>query len=207
MEKFHTIYKITNKINGKIYIGAHTTSNPNDSYLGSGDKILLAIKKYGKQNFSKEILSYHSTKKDMYKEEARIVTEDFIKQKNNYNVVVGGKQPPSFKGKKHSIESRSKISKANRGQPKTIEHKEKLRNRIRTANHSRNISFAKKGKPNGKGRPVVCVELGKIFKDAIEAKNYFGLKNHSSIHNAAKRNRTSAGYHWKYVEKKENYDS
>lgn len=48
------IYKTLNKINGKQYIGMDSKNNP--SYLGSGTLILKAIKKYGKENFKKEIL-------------------------------------------------------------------------------------------------------------------------------------------------------
>lgn len=49
------IYKTTNLINGKWYIGKHTKGNPD--YLGSGVALLRAIKKYGKENFSREILA------------------------------------------------------------------------------------------------------------------------------------------------------
>lgn len=42
---FHFLYKTTNTLNGKIYIGAHSTQDLNDGYLGSGKQILDAIKK------------------------------------------------------------------------------------------------------------------------------------------------------------------
>ena len=52
----YTVYKITNLLNDKIYIGVHKTENPNDSYYGSGVAIKEAIKKHGKENFRKDIL-------------------------------------------------------------------------------------------------------------------------------------------------------
>ena len=49
------IYKITNTINGKIYIGKYQGNNFNN-YWGSGKILKNAYKKYGRENFTKEII-------------------------------------------------------------------------------------------------------------------------------------------------------
>jgi len=50
------IYKTTNLINNKIYVGKHNTS-ANDGYLGSGKLIKQAVKKYGKENIKRIVFS------------------------------------------------------------------------------------------------------------------------------------------------------
>jgi hypothetical protein len=87
---YFTVYKTTCLINNKIYIGVHKTKKPYDSYLGSGKLILYAIKKYGKENFTKEILFIFDNKLDMFKKEIELVTEDFCLREDTYNMFPGG---------------------------------------------------------------------------------------------------------------------
>ena len=54
----HVVYRITNMINGKKYIGKHSTTDVYDGYFGSGVAIKQAINKYGIDNFKKEIICY-----------------------------------------------------------------------------------------------------------------------------------------------------
>lgn len=91
-----TIYQTTNKINGKIYIGKHQTENPDDSYLGSGIALKNAIKKYGIENFKKDILFDFDTEKEMNIKEKELLTEEFVKRKDNYNKGVGGEGWPAL---------------------------------------------------------------------------------------------------------------
>jgi hypothetical protein len=86
----YTIYRTTNQVNGKVYIGKHQTHDINDKYLGSGKLLKQAIKKYGVENFTKEILYTFDNEDDMNAKERKLVTEDFVLQKNNYNLCVGG---------------------------------------------------------------------------------------------------------------------
>ena len=89
--KVRYLYQITNKVNGKIYIGVHETSAKKDRYMGSGTVLKDAFKKYGRQNFEKTILEFFGTTRAMYDREAEIVDEEFVKSDDTYNIKLGGK--------------------------------------------------------------------------------------------------------------------
>ena len=85
------IYKTTNKLNGKIYIGQDKNNNP--YYFGSGKKLQRAIHKYGKENFIKEILE--ECKNEDHMNEREIYWISFYKsqdRKFGYNISEGGKE-------------------------------------------------------------------------------------------------------------------
>lgn len=101
------LYKTTNIINNKIYIGIHKTNKLNDGYIGCGifsninsntlrrkrkskTPLYNAVLKYGIHNFKKEILKYFNTYEEALKEERNIVNEKWIKSNLNYNVALGG---------------------------------------------------------------------------------------------------------------------
>lgn len=88
---FHFVYKTENMINGKIYIGVHSSNNPNDNYLGSGNLITKAIRKYGRSNFRRRILEFFSTREEAFAKEAEIVTKEFCLREDNYNIDLGGR--------------------------------------------------------------------------------------------------------------------
>lgn len=152
---YYTVYKVTNIVNFKFYIGVHKTLNPNDSYMGSGRAIKAAIKKYGKENFVKEILYLTESKVSAYNKE-RELTAQFYKA-DNYNMKLGGvggfTRENSIKGyenylAKMSSEDRSRNGKigyknglakldmsqvgrkgglSNKGKPKSPEHIAKIK--------------------------------------------------------------------------------
>jgi group I intron endonuclease len=88
--KYHYIYKTTNLINGKYYIGMHSTSNLEDGYLGSGNRIRRSIKIYGKENFKCEILEMLPDRDSLKEREKELVNEDILKDKMCMNLQLGG---------------------------------------------------------------------------------------------------------------------
>ena len=131
------IYKITNIVNNKIYIDK--TKNYKINYFGSGILIKRAIEKYGIKCFTKEIIDSTKTIKELNKKE-----QFWIKYYNSTNLIIGynigkggnggdiftnnpnkeqirkncshpGKANGMF-GRKHSKETRRKISLHKKGQ-------------------------------------------------------------------------------------------
>lgn len=138
----YCIYRITNIINGKTYIGQHKYKDLNDSYMGSGILLRKAYRKYGIENFTKEILysniQYKETADDV--ERFAIAKERAI-GKAQYNIANGGqggnlgeevnrKRAESEKGrigpnrgKKMSEEIKKKISESLKGRPSPMRGK------------------------------------------------------------------------------------
>lgn len=90
-QRYFLIYKLTNTMNGKIYVGCHITKNVDDGYMGSGRRLGYAKKKYGVENFKKEILKVCETVDEMLAEEKKIVDEEFLRRGDVYNLNVGGR--------------------------------------------------------------------------------------------------------------------
>jgi hypothetical protein len=110
--KFNYLYEIKNNVNGKIYVGVHSTTNLSDGYMGSGKVISSAIKKYGVENFTKTILKFFDTSEEMFSEEKKIVNEEFLKRSNVYNIKLGGEGGWDF------------VNKNNLGFPKEFKNRE-----------------------------------------------------------------------------------
>mgnify|MGYP004532075931 CR=1 FL=1 len=88
--QYHFTYKTTNLLNGKYYYGVHNTNDLNDGYLGSGKLLKVAIKKYGRQNFKREILEFFDSNEAAFLAESELVTREVINDRNTYNVTLGG---------------------------------------------------------------------------------------------------------------------
>ncbi len=91
-KKYHYLYKTTNLMNNKYYYGIHSTNNLEDGYLGSGKRLRYSIRKYGKDNFKKEILSYYNSREELSNAEKTIITKDILQDKYCMNIIYGGEE-------------------------------------------------------------------------------------------------------------------
>lgn len=90
-KKYHFIYKTTNLLSGKYYIGMHSTNNLNDGYMGSGRRLKRSLNKYGKENHKVEILEFVNSRSELVAREKEIVNLDEIAKEDCINLMVGGK--------------------------------------------------------------------------------------------------------------------
>jgi len=160
MKKIY-IYLTSNQLNNKQYVGKHASNNiENDTYLGSGNIISAAIKKYGRENFKRTILE-ECTKDNWVSREGYWIKKLNSMSPNGYNLTYGGeggfdtysllseedkqkwrdKSSKTHKGKILSKETREKISKSRMGMSpsnKGIPHSEKTKELMKKAWETRN---------------------------------------------------------------------
>ena len=122
------VYKTTNLINGKQYIGSHYTKNIEDGYLGSGFALKLALKKYTRNNFKREILEYCENLIDARKLEEYYIQKLNTLSPNGYNI-----SPTGGMGifGVHSAESKNKMSISHKKFWDNLNENEKNEIRIR----------------------------------------------------------------------------
>lgn len=128
----HLIYLTTNLVNNKTYVGQRTLKNNSgdSTYLGSGRLIKAAIKKYGRENFSRQTLIIIESRKEADEYEKQFIEMYRLFGKCQYNIADGGHGSNGNRGIPHTEEHKKRISEAQKGKqrhPLTEEHKEKIR--------------------------------------------------------------------------------
>lgn len=151
------VYITTNLVNGKKYVGSHR-GDINDSYLGSGKALKLAFKKYGRENFDREILQETKNIKDARKLEEQYIQKYNTLSPNGYNIHPSG--GPSNPGGNHLPETIEKMKESARIRWLDDEERKKQGDRQKGKKRSektrKKLSKALKGK--GIGRTVIISE-------------------------------------------------
>ena len=93
MKTYYILYQITNKINGKIYIGKHTTKYLSDKYFGSGHALKADMKIIGPENFVMKVLCYLNNQEELDLLEELVVNSEFCAREDTYNIHTGGRNP------------------------------------------------------------------------------------------------------------------
>ena len=140
-DKNYYIYKTTNIVNNKFYIGKSSIKNNSIDhwYLGSGVLLKKAINKYGRDNFKKEIIEWCASLEESNEREKYWIEKlDALNPNIAYNIATGGdggylgeevnkRISKALKGRKHTEEFKQHISKLNKGKKLSKEHIEAMR--------------------------------------------------------------------------------
>ena len=192
MKTYNYIYKITNQINGKIYIGKHSTDNLDDGYMGSGILICKAEKKYGIENFTKEYLAFCDTEEKLNWFE-KFYIKKYKAKEVGYNLTDGGDGHLGFI---MTEETKQKLSEAKKGKILSEEHKQKLseakKGKTLSEEHKQKISEAIKKQLVEKGGPFkgwhLSVEHKQKLSDAMKGKTF--SEEHKQKIREAKKGKT-----------------
>lgn len=176
---FYYLYKITNQINNKEYIGVHKHKSLNNSYYGSGVAIKAAIKKYGKVNFKKEIIMLADNYTELLELEQIAVNSEYVKSNMTYNLREGGMGSEGVKGKdnpfynkKHTDEVKNKLSTLASQRTGNKNHFYGL---AHTENSKSKISKAKTGSKNEAKRTGEWITPYGVFRTYREAAKQLNL--------------------------------
>ena len=227
------IYKTTNLLNGKIYIGKRVYRKKDDKwYLGSGIYLNRVIKKYGRENFKKEILEWCNDKTHLCKREIYWIKQfNATNREIGYNLSLGGdggnvgveayiKIGNKFRGKKKPKEFGEKISKALKGKSKSKEHNEKVRQsllgRIRPKEVIDKMSKSIKKKYDNGWESPVQIEVHQYnkttgnyiqsFKSATEAGRVLNVDRKAITNNCVGKSKSSGGFIWSKIKKENIYE-
>lgn len=182
-KNMYCIYRITNLINGKTYIGQHKYKDtPYDSYMGSGILIKAAIKKYGIDNFIKDIIvAGIEDKETISKLEIKYIAYERSNNGNGcYNLAAGGEGCGELnKGKHHLEETKQKMSEAHKNKP----HSEEWNRKVAKANKGKHRSEETRKKLSESHKNhLVSEETRKKMSKRMRGNQYNKRKLHSEEH-------------------------
>jgi len=199
MKDYNFVYVTTNLVNGKQYIGDHSTNDLNDGYLGSGKYFINAVKKYGKQNFSRKILEHFKTKEEAFNCQSIYIERYNTVVPNGYNIsIVGGTNIKNNRLSEHhkeqlsiaikkwhqdigfSQETKKKIGDSQRGKKRSEKSKE---------NYKRGNALKNKGRKMNEDSKKIMIQKLKGQKRSNQFKINVSLGSKNSRKQCEKCNK------------------
>lgn len=181
------IYKVTNKIDGKVYIGQtrRSLNQRMSEHLSSGRTSYFdrALNKYGLQSFIVEIIDKAETKEELNEKEQYYIRFFNCKVPNGYNLTDGGEGQVGVRrfgsdnphwNKKHSEETKKKLSK--------------IRKKYIKENHPR-------------CKPIINLDTNEVFSYMNLACDKYNLDPPTLTKVCKGKRKTCGGYRWSYYEK------
>jgi len=151
------VYIITNKVNGKQYVGDHSTNDLDDQYMGSGILLKKAYNKYNKKIFNKKILEQFNSKEDAFFAQEKWINEYNTLVPNGYNISPKGGNGISGCHSKETIEKlrTPKSEKTKQKISQTLSGREgPNKGRVFSDDWKSNMSKAQKGLKSGESHPL-----------------------------------------------------
>lgn len=230
-ENGYIVYKHTNKINGKIYIGITHYKDPNRRWCnGRGYKhsILFdrAIKKYGWDSFTHEILFTALSKEEAHTIEKTLIAK-YKREGVSYNIANGGEgaesiaeetkeklrqHTPWIKGKRHNEETRERIRAASKKMWK--EKRKTIIEAIRRASKKKRIwspnEEFRKLQSDKFSKAINCYDLFghylATYKSSVEAERVLNIDLSHIAEAVSGERKTCGGYQWRYANETDTLD-
>jgi group I intron endonuclease len=195
------VYKTTCLVNNHIYIGKSKYNNP--LYIGSGFILKKAIRKYGKNNFRKEIIEECLSEEYLNNREKYWIKEYNSIFPNGYNLVEGGTGGDTFTNSLRKEQTRIKISKATTGINNPMFGRKKEKAPMFGKRGKDHPAFGRTGEKSPVAKPIIQLstknEIIKIWDSAKQIEDELGFDD-GNIGLVCKNKRKIAnGYHWQYV--------
>ena len=209
---FGYIYKITNNVNSKVYVGqticdiSKRFREHKHASLTQNTCLYKAMRKYGVDNFKIEQIDTANSLKELNDKEIYWIMTLNTKRPNGYNILDGG---DGMKGFRHTEETKLLLKEKGRNNKNALgKHNvsNEGRNNMVLAHKGKTSSFknknhieeAKKQMSLRHNKKVLCMETGITYPSSLIASQILKIPNHIGMCCKGKR-KTCGGYHWSWT--------
>lgn len=206
------VYKATNKINNKVYIGITTKTLEHRKRIHIRDSktkdtyFYRALRKYGENNFEWEIIDTAETIEELEDLERYYIKlyGSFNNKEKGYNSTSGGHNLYELTDEeKHNRSERAKgknnpmygVESPMKGKHFSEEHKNKISNALKNSYRPHVI-----GSNNPSAKKVINLDTGEVFETLSEASKKYGISRQMIGKVCNGYNETAKGFRWAFIE-------